>query len=169
MSCRDSLKIVPATWGSPFPVPIYARSRIFSRIEVSCDGRGALERTLRPSIPARDKRQKSLTGHHRSHGNPAVDLLMNQEPKQILAGRDQKYRNQTHPNFVEPDRKCNRNSDYRPVPISWRINGREHAPNRFLNPTAYLGFQLRTGSLDNRRQCFAGPQQANHIAGFIGY
>ena len=85
-----------------------------------------------------------------------MDLLMNQESKQILAGRNQKYRNQAHSNFVEPDRKCDRNSDYQPSADELAYKWKGACAKQIPYPNAYLGFQLRAGSLDDRRQCFAG-------------
>ena len=43
-----------------------------------------------------------------------MDLFMNQQSKQILTGRDQKYRNQTHPGAVEPDSNRDRANDHAP-------------------------------------------------------
>ena len=73
-----------------------------------------------------------------------MDLLMNQEPKQILAGRNQKYRNQAHPNVVEPDRKCDSSSDYAPGDDQLAHKLKGTCANQVPNPSPYLGFQLRT-------------------------
>jgi hypothetical protein len=47
-------------------------------------------------------------------GAQSMDLFVNQQSKQILTGRDQKYRYQTHPGAVEPDSNRDRANYHAP-------------------------------------------------------
>ena len=83
-----------------------------------------------------------------------MDLFVNQQSKQILTGRNQKYRNQTHPGAVEPDSNRDRDNDHAPSANQLAKNGRGRAPTRFPDPSLYLSFYLRTRCFDNRGNVF---------------